>query len=60
MKFTYEIEKANGYSIVHMKGQITQRLETENLVDYIESMIADGQKLYVQDNGGGLTAYQFD
>lgn len=49
MKFTYEIEQANGYSIVRLKGQITQRLETEELVDDIENMINDGNNLFILD-----------
>ncbi len=47
MKFTYEIEDAKNYSIVHLKGQITQRLETEELVDVIEAMINEGKAYFI-------------
>jgi len=49
MKFSYEIEPANGYSIIHLKGQITQRLETEELVDDVESLINHGSNLFILD-----------
>ncbi|MBG58689.1 MAG: outer membrane protein assembly factor BamB [Porticoccus sp.] len=55
------VADAEGY--LHLLSQTDGRFVARVKVDgdgVTAPMIADGQKLYVQDNGGGLTAYQFD
>lgn len=55
------VADSEGY--LHLLSQTDGRFVARVKVDgdgVTAPMIADGQTLYVQDNGGGLTAYQFD
>lgn len=54
---------ADGEGYLHVLSQTDGRFVARVKVDgagITAPMVADGQKLYVQDNNGGVTAYQLD